>query len=77
MTVVLAPWQISSSAVCMLRKLLETTAGWREVKAFADIYTGSGGRDGEFIRYAWRAFQLEDTKDFREVPNTMVVSLDR
>lgn len=50
MTVVLAPWQISSSAVCMLRKLLEKTAGWREVKAFADIYTGSGGRDGEFIR---------------------------
>ena len=43
MTVVLAPWQISSSAVCMLRKLLETTAGWREVKAFADIYTESGG----------------------------------
>lgn len=37
-----------SSAVLVLRKLLETTAGWREVKAFAHKYW-SGGRDGEFI----------------------------
>lgn len=37
-----------SSAVPVLRKLIETTAGWREVKAFAGIYW-SGGRDREFI----------------------------
>lgn len=66
MTVVLAPWQTSSSAVHLLRKLLETTAGWREVKAFAAIYTGSGGGVGGRIhKISLKGFSVERHQRFR------------
>lgn len=59
-----------------IRKLPETAAGWREVKAFASTYEfGGGGREME--NSSGKLGGLFRWKDFREIPNTMVISLHR
>lgn len=66
MTVVLAPWQTSSSAVHMLRKLLETTAGWREVKHLQLYILGRGvGGVWRIHKISLKGFSVERHQRFQ------------